>query len=74
MSNITDKLAITLAKAITCDTEQESKALIEQAETIASELDAETVEDCKQLAKKIADIHFIRSLKDQVSDEKITLH
>jgi len=71
---ITDTLAIALAKAITCESEAESKAHIELAENLASELDSETLEECKILASKIAAIHDIRKLKEGTKNENITYH
>ena len=74
MSNITDTLAIALAKAITCESEAESKAHVELAEELASQLDSETVEACKDLASKIAAIHDIRKLKEGIQNENNTYH
>ena len=71
---ITDTLAIALAKAITCESEAESKAHVELAEELASQLDFETVEACKELASKIAAIHDIRKLKEGNQNENITYH
>jgi len=74
MSNITDTLAIALAKAITCESEAESKAHVELAEELASQLDSETVEACKTLATKIVAIHEIRRLKEEHQNENNTYH